>query len=555
MATDRIQLQVLRSKDVLSGSTADFEVAKHFDGVTSPKLPTSEQLEFGEIALNIAKGYEVISIKNYDGEIIYLPFNVAQRLLDTNVSLNDLREYTITTIKSFSADTIVHFDSVYDYINGINTQLSNTIQEAYNTLSGRIESVDETLTTTIESFSADVITQITNLGYALEGLNNKTESIIRASTELLNDKIDELSANTSTGFTELQEKLDNDLSERIAEFSADTQSRLNDIESIMLSAATTELVSKTSGNVVTIVEREFSGTIDSIVERIDSVDSKVDDVNNILHDEITSASGNIISQIEVVEEELLDNINDLSGNVQTISEGLDSNIQKHDKDIAVLSINTIYNCTRITELSKSLEDVSATTNSKIDNLKLIDLNDVEVSSPTITPNEFNVAIYEDNKLKTKIVGNTSTEKYGLVKVGSGITVNNGVISVVQIIDETVKSGSTNAVSSNAVYKEIKRVDGEISDINDKMAVISDEDIEDGVTDAPVVNIVNATYATQAMYDSEGHIIANIFSVASVLESRITELEKLVGRLAECERRLDVVESKIRLLESINYITY
>ena len=58
-----------------------------------------------------------------------------------------------------------------------------------------------------------------------------------------------------------------------------------------------------------------------------------------------------------------------------------------------------------------------------------------------------------------------------------------------------------------------------------------------------------------MYDSEGHIIANIFSVASVLESRITELEKLVGRLEECERRLDVVESKIRLLESINYITY
>ena len=112
MATDRIQLQVLRSKDVLSGSTADLEVAKHFDGVTSPKLPTSEQLEFGEIALNIAKGNEVISIKNYDGEIIYLPFNVAQRLLDTNVSLDDLKEHTITTIESFSADTIVRFNSV-----------------------------------------------------------------------------------------------------------------------------------------------------------------------------------------------------------------------------------------------------------------------------------------------------------------------------------------------------------------------------------------------------------------------------------------------------------
>lgn len=376
MATDRIQLQVLRSKDVLSGSTADLEVAKHFDGVTSPKLPTSEQLEFGEIALNIAKGYEVISIKNYDGEIIYLPFNIAQRLLDTNVSLDDLKEHTINTIESFSADTIVRFDSVYDYINRTNTQLSNTIQESNNTLSERIENVGETLTTTIESFSAD------------------------------------------------------------------TQSKLNDIEFRIQSGAT-------SG---------FSGTIGSLVERIDLVDSKVEDVKNNLHNEITSVSGDILSQVDVVEEELLNNLNDLSGNIQTLSE--------------------------------SLDDISASTESKIDHLKLIDLKDVEVSASTITDNEFNVAVYEDNKLKTKIIGGF-----------------------------------------------------------DKMAVISDEDIEDGVTDGPVVGVVNATYAVQAMYDSEGHTIATIFSVASALESRITELEKLVVRLAECERRLDDAESKLQLLEN------
>ena len=376
MATDRIQLQVLRSKDVLSGSTADLEVAKHFDGVTSPKLPTSEQLEFGEIALNIAKGYEVISIKNYDGEIIYLPFNIAQRLLDTNVSLDDLKEHTINTIESFSADTIVRFDSVYDYINRTNTQLSNTIQESNNTLSERIENVGETLTTTIESFSAD------------------------------------------------------------------TQSKLNDIEFRIQSGAT-------SG---------FSGTIGSLVERIDLVDSKVEDVKNNLHNEITSVSGDILSQVDVVEEELLNNLNDLSGNIQTLSE--------------------------------SLDDISASTESKIDHLKLIDLKDVEVSASTITDNEFNVAVYEDNKLKTKIIGGF-----------------------------------------------------------DKMAVISDEDIEDGVTDGPVVGVVNATYAVQAMYDSEGNTIASIFSVASELESRITELEKLVVRLAECERRLDDAESKLQLLES------
>lgn len=424
MATDRIQLQVLRSKDVLSGSTADLEVAKHFNGVTSPKLPTSEQLEFGEIALNIAKGNEVISIKNYDGEIIYLPFNVAQRLLDTNVSLDDLKEHTITTIESFSANTNVRFNNVYDYINRTNAQLSNTIQESYNTLSGMVDDVSETISTTIESFSAD------------------------------------------------------------------TQSKLNDMEFRILSGATTELISATSGNIVTIVEHEFSGTVDSIVERIDSVDSKVDNVKNNLHNEMTSVSGDILSQVDVVEEELLNNLNDLSGSVQTINEKVDSNHQQHVDDFYVLSIGAANNFVRITELSKTLDDISASTNSKIDHLKLTDLKDVEVSASTIADNEFNVAVYEDNKLKTKIIGGF-----------------------------------------------------------DKMAVISDEDIEDGVTDAPVVNIVNATYATQAMYDSEGHIIANIFSRANDLESRISELEKLVGRLAECERRLNAAESKLQLLES------
>lgn len=424
MATDRIQLQVLRSKDVLSGSTADFEVAKHFDGVTSPKLPTSEQLEFGEIALNIAKGNEVISIKNYDGEIIYLPFNVAQRLLDTNVSLDDLKEHTITTIESFSADTIVRFNSVYDYINRTNTQLSNTIQESHNTLSGKIDGVDETITTTIESFSAD------------------------------------------------------------------TQSKLNAMEFRILSGATTELISATSGNIVTIVEHEFSGTVGSLVERIDSVDSKVDNVKNNLHNEMKSVSGDILTQVDVVEEELLNNLNDLSGSIQTINEKVDSNHQKHVDDFYVLSIGAANNCVRITELSKSLDNISASTNSKIDNLKLTDLKDVEVSASTIAANEFNVAVYEDNKLKTKIIGGF-----------------------------------------------------------DKMAVISDEDIEDGVTDGPVVGVVNATHALQAMYDSEGNVIATIFSMANVLESRISELEKLVGRLAECERRLDAAESTIQLLES------
>jgi hypothetical protein len=35
-----------------------------------PKLPTAAQLELGEIAINFAKGYETLSIKNNNNEIV-----------------------------------------------------------------------------------------------------------------------------------------------------------------------------------------------------------------------------------------------------------------------------------------------------------------------------------------------------------------------------------------------------------------------------------------------------------------------------------------------------
>lgn len=41
----------------------------------SPKLPTTEQLDYGEVALNYAEGVETFSIKNSSNEIVTLSFN------------------------------------------------------------------------------------------------------------------------------------------------------------------------------------------------------------------------------------------------------------------------------------------------------------------------------------------------------------------------------------------------------------------------------------------------------------------------------------------------
>ena len=40
------------------------------NGIKTPKLPTKEQLEFGEIAINYAKDYETLSIKNSSGDVV-----------------------------------------------------------------------------------------------------------------------------------------------------------------------------------------------------------------------------------------------------------------------------------------------------------------------------------------------------------------------------------------------------------------------------------------------------------------------------------------------------
>lgn len=61
-----------------------------------PKLPTVEQLKHGEIAINFAKGYETISLKNNgnggNGEIVPLKFHGGGYVLTENDVRKDLPE-------------------------------------------------------------------------------------------------------------------------------------------------------------------------------------------------------------------------------------------------------------------------------------------------------------------------------------------------------------------------------------------------------------------------------------------------------------------------------
>ena len=56
-----------------------------------PKLPTSEQIEYGEIAVNYAKGHETIAFKNDNGEIVEIKPQASLRV--------DLEDYINDTTK------------------------------------------------------------------------------------------------------------------------------------------------------------------------------------------------------------------------------------------------------------------------------------------------------------------------------------------------------------------------------------------------------------------------------------------------------------------------
>lgn len=111
----------------------------------SPKLPTSSQLEYGEIAVNYANGQETISLKNSNNEIV--TFSSDKKFEETehaiSLSLNDLNERINNNMTKLNGiDT--KFDNVNDNIDSLEAKLSNAQRvtaAALNELNSRLPEV------------------------------------------------------------------------------------------------------------------------------------------------------------------------------------------------------------------------------------------------------------------------------------------------------------------------------------------------------------------------------------------------------------------------------
>ena len=406
MATDRIQLQALRSKDVLSGSTADLEVAKYFDGVNSPKLPTADQLEFGEIAVNIAKGYEVIAIKNYDGEVVYLPFNIASKLLAQEATLDELKEYAYSSIEELSGYTVSSFGSVNAFLDELNAKIDNGINSVssgltkqilelsantFNTISAVTEQlheeirdaisgntiideiIEERLNAKINDLSATTISLI-------ESVSGETNQKIDNVNDSLSKKIDGLSAYTINRTDKLDERitllsgssdvkfnlLESSLNERIDNFSADTQDKLFQIV-YDFNVSFTDLSGKTESEIKDLYDTLYR----ELSELGDYVDFSVSNLSGDTQEKLDNAYSELIDKINAVSaatestigKAILDKINELSAKTISDKIELENTINSNRAEVEV----EIYNLSSTTD--SKFDTFSSETDNKLSELK------------------------------------------------------------------------------------------------------------------------------------------------------------------------------------------
>lgn len=123
----------------------------------TPKIPTSDHLEYGEIAINYASGVETLSMKNADNEIVTLPFKsviVDQEISaeSTNAVSNKAVTTVINEVEEVVAGALTDLDErvltleakpsvtkVSDLVNDLEYVTSSEINERFNLMSSSTE--------------------------------------------------------------------------------------------------------------------------------------------------------------------------------------------------------------------------------------------------------------------------------------------------------------------------------------------------------------------------------------------------------------------------------
>ena len=142
-----------------------------------PKLPTSNQLDFGEIAVNYAKGYETLSLKNDLGEIVSMPVNTIEdiKVNGSSVVSNKTAEITM------KGNTIPVSGNQYDVTNypspfedkAAHISATDKVDAALKILETNISQLVTEVLDDEETFAA-AIRKLANSAGTIDGSNNIT---------------------------------------------------------------------------------------------------------------------------------------------------------------------------------------------------------------------------------------------------------------------------------------------------------------------------------------------------------------------------------------------
>lgn len=147
----------------------------------TPKIPTPEQLEYGEIAINYANGVETLSLKNSDNEIVAIhlrdDISTAASALATHQARND-NPHNVTKAQVGLSDV--------DNTKDIDKPLS-TAQEA--AINAKLDNAE----------NGGVVNNLTT--------NDTTKALSAAQGIILSNKIDTMTGGAVAGLTALENRV------------------------------------------------------------------------------------------------------------------------------------------------------------------------------------------------------------------------------------------------------------------------------------------------------------------------------------------------------------
>ena len=163
-------------------------VTQNVSGSTVPKLPTSEQIDYGEIAVNYAKGYETLAIKNSNGDVI--PFTNSITMYDyiddklgsgfTSSSVTEVIESNERVISSSLNDLETRKLDASAYTP---TDLSNYYTKSETSGATELSTAFDTINVSIEDLSGQSETVAAALNYLND---NKLDESAYTPTDLSN---------------------------------------------------------------------------------------------------------------------------------------------------------------------------------------------------------------------------------------------------------------------------------------------------------------------------------------------------------------------------------